>query len=1091
MVEGDNGGLQGTESEAIQKGKEVVSASNEEVGKEVAGEINKNTMPPPHGSSRVTGGILRGRAVGNVLNLPDAPDFLDDVIPEVGTVKLYSDLSQHPSTHRPVLTMKTKMMSSLKPILEKLVNRYSPISSEYSIIISIIVFLMSLLEYRIYVHEDGHWSVKGEFKNALEEDEDVIWVRERDNKMMLSICAEGKDSLDVPSTSHVPGLGASFAPVSVAVGKGQLSKTELIAALNIPEQLTNYVKNPGLRLNYAKYKACLTAQDTLARKMKDGSWPEGAKKPTATEIVELFMSKSYWHKYITAAFHDISHYPLIKDWLEDLENVPLDEDVWGGVQTSYGFTDLMKEKERRQQQNKAKGKGKGKAKAGNNDNDNVAEGSKKKKKKKSSHMFSLFFRTMVTWIWMMMFTNIPLVAATANEQPFPSITFSVFNKFIEDNFISTVSLSTVLMLLFTVTENTDLLSLHFRQRSADHPTEKSTAATGWIRGLGAAVQRRLDEGNASLLKEFDMDAGGSEQKEAITLGLKIDALAKVLGLCPINKSGKFKGKLKPVSHKQVQPIHTLCPNTATCHTVSCERRALYQGTKPRDVPLVRLIKNYTVYDNSPLYSGRCNECNTIYYADHERSQVPHDNGKHERVYLSTAKYIKVGQTLWVDRAFSTAVLDGIYTFHASAAAYTEFWNNCFDKDGKGRVSRRQVWQAFVQESIRMVASASNTHLTIVDGLGINEVTKEAYKVLGENGFIKSADNHACAECTHKHKRTADIIADADINEADMVGMEDNAAPVKMVVIDGIVMGHSYCAYQGCESDLANARGGVYCALHELLHGGKCHAANCDNPNVEGTLACEQHQGKWRKHLMNNKKQVLGGYRRALRRPDDSFSLIPAVQNQVQPHDEEEQETRSRSKDCFIPPKMYCVETICAPCGVVVAWAKFVKAESPTNILGFLKSVYPKKDERPAYICIDKACMVLRTCVANSDWTDWLDTSRFIVDAYHYINHRATDNLCRTYCNPAPLNGSAPNLVIAEHNAKGELYYKRAFNNQACEQLNAWLGGFESILKRMTPGNFDWFLHTMLFYHTRQVLKKQSRRRESEDESEDDENDEAL
>ncbi|KAM6490231.1 hypothetical protein JOM56_014208 [Amanita muscaria] len=630
---------------------------------------------------------------------------------------------------------------------------------------------------------------------------------------------------------------------------------------------------------------------------------------------------------------------------------------------------------------------------------------------------------------MMMFTNIPLVAATANEQPFPSITFSVFSKFIEDNFISTVSLSTVLMLLFTVTENTDLLSLHFRQRSADHPTEKSTAATGWIRGLGAAVQRRLDEGNASLLKEFDMDAGGSEQKEAITLGLKIDALAKVLGLCPINKSGKFKGKLKPVSHKQVQPIHTLCPNTATCHTVSCERRALYQGTKPRDVPLVRLIKNYTVYDNSPLYSGRCNECNTIYYADHERSQVPHDNGKHERVYLSTAKYIKVGQTLWVDRAFSTAVLDGIYTFHASAAAYTEFWNNCFDKDGKGRVSRRQVWQAFVQESIRMVASTSNTHLTIVDGFGINELTKEAYKVLGENGFIKSADNHACAECTHEHKRTADIIADADINEADMVGMEvrrlgiegqgeagepaaeDNAAPVKMVVIDGIVVNQTW----------------QMLVVESIVHCMSC----CMEENV---------------------------------------MLLT---------------------DCFIPPKMYCVETICAPCGVVVAWAKFVKAESPTNILGFLKSVYPKKDERPAYICIDKACMVLRTCVANSDWTDWLDTSRFIVDAYHYTNHRATDNLCRTYCNPAPLNGSAPNLVIAEHNAKGELYYKQAFNTQACEELNAWLGGFESILKRMTPGNFDWFLHTMLFYHTRQVLKKQRRRRESEDESEDDENDEAL
>jgi hypothetical protein len=54
------------------------------------------------------------------------------------------------------------------------------------------------------------------------------------------------------------------------------------------------------------------------------------------------------------------------------------------------------------------------------------------------------------------------------------------------------------------------------------------------------------------------------------------------------------------------------------------------------------------------------------------------------------------------------------------------------------------------------------------------------------------------------------------------------------------------------------------------------------------------------------------------------------------------------------------------------------------------------------------------------------------------------------------------------------------SKQACEQLNAWLGGFDSILKRMVPGNFDWFLHTMLFYHTRYVLKKQDRKRENED-----------
>ena len=57
--------------------------------------------------------------------------------------------------------------------------------------------------------------------------------------------------------------------------------------------------------------------------------------------------------------------------------------------------------------------------------------------------------------------------------------------------------------------------------------------------------------------------------------------------------------------------------------------------------------------------------------------------------------------------------------------------------------------------------------------------------------------------------------------------------------------------------------------------------------------------------------------------------------------------------------------------------------------------------------------------------------------------------------------------------------------QACEQLNSWLGGYESILKRMIPGNFDWFLHSMLFYHTKHVLKRQGGEDSSDQDSDGD------
>jgi hypothetical protein len=214
---------------------------------------------------------------------------------------------------------------------------------------------------------------------------------------------------------------------------------------------------------------------------------------------------------------------------------------------------------------------------------------------------------------------------------------------------------------------------------------------------------------------------------------------------------------------------------------------------------------------------------------------------------------------------------------------------------------------------------------------------------------------------------------------------------------------------------------------------------------------------------------------------------PNTAEDIQPHDEPAVERLSTNY--FTPSRFYCVETICAPCGAVIAWTKFANAESPTNILGSLEAVYPTMESHPDYICIDKACQILRTSIANGSWETWKQTSRFIVDAYHYTGHRTTDSMCRKWCNPAPLDGSAPNLVVAKTNSQGQTYYQRAFNTQACEQLNAWLGGFESILRKMSASNFNWFVHTMLTYHTRLVIARQ-RSQDASDEDDGDNSDDS-
>ena len=106
-------------------------------------------------------------------------------------------------------------------------------------------------------------------------------------------------------------------------------------------------------------------------------------------------------------------------------------------------------------------------------------------------MLFLYYCSMLILI-MTVLSNVP-AAVAREERPFPDVKFKVFSKFIEDNFSSTITLSTVLMILFTITENVDLLSLHFHQRSAESTGEHSTVATGWIRCLGQALNSRLQK----------------------------------------------------------------------------------------------------------------------------------------------------------------------------------------------------------------------------------------------------------------------------------------------------------------------------------------------------------------------------------------------------------------------------------------------------------------------------------------------------------------------------------------------------------------------------------------------------------------------
>ena len=184
-----------------------------------------------------------------------------------------------------------------------------------------------------------------------------------------------------------------------------------------------------------------------------------------------------------------------------------------------------------------------------------------------------------------------------------------------------------------------------------------------------------------------------------------------------------------------------------CETASCSGHYLSQNTQEHDIPHVTLIKGAKMFKGTHVLSGKCSQCDTIYYADHESPYQSPSSRNRNKFYLNSAKYLKVGQSIWVDHIFSGAVVNGVYSFHASTSAFAEFWNDSFST----KISRRQVWHTFVQETIRRVAQASNAVLELQDGLSINDITRHAFNQLGENGIIRSAENHFCSECTHDYK----------------------------------------------------------------------------------------------------------------------------------------------------------------------------------------------------------------------------------------------------------------------------------------------------------------------------------------------------
>ena len=122
--------------------------------------------------------------------------------------------------------------------------------------------------------------------------------------------------------------------------------------------------------------------------------------------------------------------------------------------------------------------------------------------------FLFFFSIWSAWIWVLwmlqlitsqklfaktlfvlgVFAWLPMVSAESDFDKFPNVTFKVFSDFVQHQFSWDVSLKTVLIVLFSLTSNPDLLGLHALQQHSRAEGEIRQPLSGWIKVLSWALQ---------------------------------------------------------------------------------------------------------------------------------------------------------------------------------------------------------------------------------------------------------------------------------------------------------------------------------------------------------------------------------------------------------------------------------------------------------------------------------------------------------------------------------------------------------------------------------------------------------------------------
>ncbi|KAJ7585586.1 hypothetical protein C8J56DRAFT_1052899 [Mycena floridula] len=643
-----------------------------------------------------------------------------------------------------------------------------------------------------------------------------------------------------------------------------------------------------------------------------------------------------------------------------------------------------------------------------------------------------------------------------------------------DNFFPReLTIPRALSMIATFASIYPLLRLHQNQ----HRERYQRQNTGWFTAIREHIKRSWTQDQAR--EEIWMDEennGPSKLTDDVCRDLPY--LLDLLGLpeddhevsCLLSSS--FFPKQRPI----------LCTTRVDCEF--CVEGDGFHTLRRREKPqVVRLLSEDLCWVEADLFVAHCVTCKADYLPD----KITYFDGSDVRVQNLNLKH---------------HTFNALLRFYSGWSNFASWMNDALLLNPK--ITNRQSQRLFLEYFGRRLVIAHGLMDTFRCPANPNSADLSEYirDAIGrDGGILASSMDHGCLQCTRWKRFREDLVAEgvelgqnstgvADVEEglgeaeqeqptpANLDGLVQTTripgAPrgyVRQAVMDGKNMGHRKCALDACTQELVNYRNGRFCEEHSALSR-ICGIMPCGQPiHSQGARTCANadHHCWEQKYSARFARLSFPGVQRVIRRQAapqieenghqpvrfNPISTLPALGDI--PGD--------RVSHTFRAKSVYCLQTVQWACGVPIGWGKCYRSESPSQVLRIVNKLWENHpSSRPSFLVYDDACDLLRHIVTQNPQDIWITSTKFIVDAWHYIGHQATDVLCRTRCNPAPTDGSQPDLIISQKDDQGRVHATRAFNTETAEQFNAWLDHFGAQLKQMTARNYDVFVHVLFLLY---------------------------